>query len=81
MAWEPIETAPMDGTEIDVWARNDKGMERRICNVSWERMADWDGREFDGWTGMYPHYGGKYTPTHWMPLPEPPNPLPVVTKG
>lgn len=73
MDWQPIETAPKDGTEIDVWAKNADGHQRRITDVCWSRMGDWDGTDFDGWTGMYPErFCAKYEPTHWMPLPEPP---------
>lgn len=73
MDWQPIETAPLDGTEIDVWAEDESGNARRICDVSWSRMTDWDGHEFEGWTGVYPHFGSKkFTPTHWMFSPKPP---------
>lgn len=59
--WQPIETAPQDGSEIFV------------CFP----------RQFGGWvmftaTAYPPPHGVKAstghfaTPTHWMPLPEPP---------
>ena len=69
--WQPIETAPRDGTPVLLTG---------YCFESWERYmsrcqkiaqgefdqernawflcnADWDGEEI-------------YEPTHWMPLPE-----------
>jgi len=71
--WQPIETAPKDETEIDVWAIPPKGPGCRVTNVCWTRMTDWDGREFEGWTGMYPvRFGYRHEPTHWMPTPAPP---------
>ncbi len=67
--WQPIETAPKDRTPIDVWG--DYG---RVCDVSWrdapshdERGAGW--RDTDG-TFLGPPFLA--TPTHWMPLPDPP---------
>jgi len=70
--WQPIETAPKDGTKIDLWGRNlltwDKRGER-IVNVAWGRVTNWLGREGDDWqTGR----GEDFQPTHWMPLPDPP---------
>lgn len=59
--WQPIETAPKDGTWIQVWADS---CERSI-QTQWVR---WQGEE--RWVGtMSPLY---VTPTHWMPLPSPP---------
>lgn len=64
--WQPIDTAPKDGTLIDVWQRD-----WRICNAFWS-----DAQE--GWCveGYYPE---EPTPlaiipkvTHWMPPPSPP---------
>jgi len=60
MEWQPIETAPRDGTAIiGAW---------QCLNKTWEmNKVHFD----DGiwWT----HYmDGAHEPTHWMPLPEPP---------
>ena len=62
--WQPIETAPKDGTEVLVW---DDG-----CVV-----AAFFGRL--GWqltqTGAYAEDADLYgAPTHWRPLPEGPTP-------
>ena len=68
--WQPIETAPKDGTLFDVWAGSGNG---RIVDAS-----------FDPESGLYVEYvvhggchGGEYEPidpqpTHWMPLPPAP---------
>lgn len=74
--WQPIETAPKDGTLIDLWAycENHNDWERR-ANCRWETMADFLGNEFDGWYGLN---NGRWwscnfvNPTHWMPIPDPP---------
>lgn len=64
--WQPIETAPMDGTEIDVWcpsnAEGDDGG-YRVSDVWWSDVGNkWRvrGDEAIAWI---------HCPTHWMPLP------------
>ena len=65
--WQPIETAPKDGTTIagaDLyrWVKykpgSTKGQLKR--GGRWQRFNGY------GWENAGP-------PTHWMPLPEPPN--------
>jgi len=80
MKWQPIETAPRDGTKIDVFMDG-----KRFTDVFWDysyyidseglKVVDdyWKGWRKDGETGM------SYTPnyldnmgkavSHWMPLP------------
>jgi hypothetical protein len=60
MDWQPIETAPKDGTHILFW--DGDGMS--VCY--------WVGRRWDlVQTGAYAEDADCW-PTHWMPLPEPP---------
>lgn len=65
--WRPIESAPKDGTLIDLWAEcwdaNGKMVFRRIPNCHW-----YEDKNRSGWVGLY---SAEY-PTHWMPIPEPP---------
>ena len=85
--WQPIETAPKDGSRIIIWDPRGKDM----AIVSWYKQYDdfypvlpdedqhwaiWDGKNFDT---EYPlddlTLAARRTlqyPTHWMPLPEPP---------
>jgi hypothetical protein len=57
--WQPIETAPKDGT--DIWLGRVNGC-RQIA--FWKRhQNEWYDRNWHIIT---------FTPTHWMPLPEPP---------
>lgn len=85
--WQPIDSAPRDGTKIDVWRDG-----KRYCDVFWsfsrnaatgEALVDpvWDGWAQEGSVGMsytpnYIDYGHenwkRREPTHWMPLPQPP---------
>ncbi|WGR59952.1 DUF551 domain-containing protein [Paracoccus ferrooxidans] len=65
--WQPIETAPRDGTKIDLWT----GYNERIADSMWLNGRGWvfwgtDGFESPGWEKVFP------APTHWMPLPQPP---------
>ena len=68
--WQPIETAPKDGTLVLVVGRNGLAVQ-----ASWEwdgdDPTDWDDGSWDYWVNI-PGYG-MHVFTHWMPLPEPPN--------
>lgn len=59
--WQPIETAPKDGTRVLLHTPDT----HRYSPVlgSW---SDFEER-WEEWGDYYPCY-----PTHWMPLPEPP---------
>jgi len=59
MTWQPIETAPKDGTSVLVY---DEG----IIVIS-----HWIG-ESDDMLGWWDNGIMDPSPTHWMPLPEPP---------
>lgn len=76
MKWQPIETAPKDGTEIIAWGIRFGSWgytEDRKCwtGVKWDR-GNWErpGNWFE--TRATPQYSAGFKPTHWMPLPEPP---------
>ncbi len=75
MTWQPIETAPKDETSIDVWVES-HGIAYRIADVWWNPD---DTMPLGGcWWDKDADYGdgGPLTgvPTHWMPLPAPPEP-------
>lgn len=77
MTWQPIETAPKDGTKVDLWGVNmlswDKHGER-IVNVGWGAVVCWFGVEREDWR----HGRGEdFKPTHWMPIPPAPTPDPA----
>lgn len=80
--WQPIETAPRDGTEIIGIFSNDYGDQPKptvygpwtiaFRNGAW--WASWDDAsviEAEGYWGC-DFKGAPIDPTHWMPLPEPP---------
>lgn len=64
--WMPIDTAPKDGTPIDIWIPRFGGM--RLTNMRFVRLSR-NNCFFD------PVESGPCCvrdATHWMPLPEPP---------
>ena len=57
MEWQPIKTAPKDGTDILAWDGNDQ----------WVLFYSQHG---SGWTTGNPKV--RHEPLYWMPLPAPP---------
>jgi hypothetical protein len=65
MEWQPIETAPKDGTEVLLNSRTSPYV------GSWRR--GWVGEPQDNEVGWRASCCGRWTgPTCWMPLPAPP---------
>lgn len=74
--WQPIQTAPRDGSEVDLWTYRDHStaghQERRWCYARWTigqfqgRDAEWVIEEEDGEMVIR-----DWTPTHWC-YPQPP---------
>ena len=68
VAWREIETAPKDGTPVDLWCVDKhNGLVDRRPSCWWSLVSE--GRH--GWCGISER-DRKWTPTHWRPLPEPP---------
>lgn len=65
MEWQPIETAPKDGTRV--LAANSGG----AAWVAHFRDASEPPTYKEGWTRFNCSDVG-WSPTHWMPLPKPP---------
>lgn len=82
-AWQPIETAPKDGTTIDVWRDGTRetvrwGLPEHFCGEMGQYCdSDWHSIKKPGWVcATFGEFvGGKHDPfTHWMPLPRAPRP-------
>jgi hypothetical protein len=58
-AWQPIETAPKDGSEILVARPGGEFQSGGVDKDRWQRRAWWKS-------------AGDNQPTHWQPLPAPP---------
>ncbi len=78
MTWQPIETAPRDGVTFQAWMTD--GRSGRRVEQCWEPYARfnehgafeiWGRTDYDQ-EGFYCDYNAEWFPTHWMPLPEPP---------
>jgi hypothetical protein len=63
--WQPIETAPKDGTEVDLWTA-----EGRRANCKW-RAGEWVEIGLD-WSDNLTWLPVGCPPTHWTPIPAPP---------
>ena len=66
MEWQPIETAPKDGTLVLVWDEDTGGAfaaQFLVEVTGWGNPGEWM-----DWHGMR-----LLQPTHWMPLPDPPH--------
>jgi hypothetical protein len=77
--WQPIETAPKDGTNILIATTGNlirAGIYRSevpsVCEAHWQN--GWYEEKVSGWqlANCDEEYGCLTEATHWMPLPEPP---------
>lgn len=78
MEWQPIETAPRDGTLVNVWLGEADAEDVAFYCIPGTRLST-------GWTWrqgkLRPAMGMwmpvvTVRPTHWMPLPDPPKDTP-----
>lgn len=75
--WQPIETAPKDGTRVLVYGTYqwEDYLDRQQTGAvtAYYIAADfWDDEDI-GWVLISTNpYRDRAQPTHWMPLPEPP---------
>lgn len=65
MTWEKIETAPKDGTPVDLYCARLGG---RLCN--YERIQLGKGNVF--YSSLASGYTCVREATHWMSVPQPP---------
>lgn len=68
--WQPIETAPKDGTEVVLWLGAPYS---EVANAWWfEPWANWQMGELPNALDDEMHGIGSAVPTHWQPLPAAP---------
>jgi hypothetical protein len=77
--WQSIETAPKDGTKIDLWVvfPTEQPEGKRWADASWREPGQHNCKGPANWTSSsgWPLHGltDKPVATHWMPIPEGPN--------
>jgi hypothetical protein len=70
--WRPIETAPKDESHILGWFHDDSPMRAHLGEYqSGVSICYWTAHNGGGWVSN--RFG---EPTHWMPLPDPPEDTP-----
>ena len=81
-AWRPIETAPKDGSYVDLWVINEDEKGRRIADAYFGPIPHTCG-EYGQYCDSFPEEGNFWIDgifgheiygdiTHWQPLPSPP---------
>lgn len=82
MSWHPIETAPKDGTPVDVWVVVEIADTRHEGREpdAWFKDGEWVADGYGPWgDGEGPIWG---VATHWMPIPGGPDqPTPKTTRA
>lgn len=72
--WQPVETAPRDGTEILLYVPGGRFHPEYVRSALW--LSD-DSSSLGEWwhvnDNKFYHFLRGPDPTHWMPLPTPPN--------
>lgn len=72
MEWRPIDTAPIDGTIVWLYCSDN------VQREGWFETGRNFDQPFNDWTSGWETQGeydvgyNSISPTHWMPLPEPP---------
>jgi|DEB0MinimDraft_3_1074331.scaffolds.fasta_scaffold139672_2 hypothetical protein len=74
MEWQPIETAPKDGTRVLAYWPDVYEINAATQVESWYGpWAPWGSKEMLlTWQSAFEWADGDNSPTHWMPLPNPP---------
>jgi hypothetical protein len=73
--WQPIETAPRDSTVVLVYRADAGVFTAWFTNPGFALgLPDDEWTEDEWWSTDGTDLQGDLMPTHWMPLPAPPNP-------
>ncbi len=67
--WQPISTAPRDGTQVDLWFRPHTGSCRRLSDMWWNPGQGWRNGNL---SVVIPPGDEAHRITHWRMPPEPP---------
>jgi len=72
MIWQPIETAPKDGTSILIGCDYSRLGKQRVALVWFERKAWVEAKHWDDDADDWVFQACEFRASHWMPLPSPP---------
>ena len=61
--WQPIETAPKDGTKFDAWREGE-----RVTDVYYDVRRNITKRNWNGKYATWTYFDPTVPFTHWMPL-------------
>jgi hypothetical protein len=67
--WQTIESAPKDGTELMLWDLDGFAVLGQYVSFDGKAPSGYHDGWYDSWRGY-----DELTPSHWMPLPSPPEP-------
>jgi len=71
--WRPIETAPKDGTDVVIYAPNCGVLVAYWSDSIWASVNNPVRGQGGGWVQeVHRSDTCVFSPTHWMPLPSPP---------
>lgn len=65
MDWQPIATAPKDGTLVIICERSGRVQVAKWCDAAWGGSPNWWCQLTSGGTDYYP----TTDVTHWLPIP------------
>ena len=70
--WQPIETAPKDGTSVILGCNYDRLGKIRVTCAWYEREIWTEAKHWDDDADDWLFLECAFRPSHWMPLPSPP---------
>lgn len=71
--WQPIETAPKDGTLVFLWDAREQDEIDRVAVGKWLGPEDHHSIPGGMWAYTVDTMWWQFFPTHWMPIPDDPN--------
>lgn len=76
--WRPIETAPKDGTPVLGYCQPRYVESGKPMSFSYQAIIWWRGERYGDsqWKWRLHHSDSAVEPTHWQPLPAPPEDRP-----
>jgi hypothetical protein len=67
--WLPIDSAPRDGTLVDLWVTGEGGPSVRVACCRWSVWPNVQNPEREGWWSEQGQFWVSLTATHYMPIP------------